>query len=42
MKADLQAEHFSYTVDTAAKQAAETLDGKLLLVTNTTICQPPP
>ncbi|MEZ5469621.1 MAG: hypothetical protein R3F18_18425 [Lysobacterales bacterium] len=35
MKADLQAERFSYTVDAAAKQAAETLDGKLLLVTNT-------
>ena len=35
VKADLQAERFSYTVDAAAKQAAETLDGKLLLVTNT-------
>jgi hypothetical protein len=35
VKADLQAERFSYTIDATAKQAAEALDGKLLLVTNT-------
>ena len=35
VKADLQAERFSYTIDNAAKRAAEVLDGKLLLVTNT-------
>ena len=35
VRADLQAERFSYAIDANAKRAAETLDGKLLLVTNT-------
>ena len=34
VKVDLQAELFSYEVDTAALQRAEAMDGKLLLVSN--------
>ncbi len=35
IKVDLRAELFSYEIDAAARTLAETIDGKLLLVTNT-------
>lgn len=35
VKADLSADRFSYSIDETAQRAAEALDGKLLLVTNT-------
>jgi len=35
IKVDLRAELFSYEIDDAARKLAETIDGKLLLVTNT-------
>lgn len=37
IKADLEADRFSFAVATEAQQAAERLDGKLLLVTNTAL-----
>jgi transposase len=40
IKVDLRAELFSYEIDAAARTLAETIDGKLLLVTNTADMSP--
>jgi len=36
IRVDLKSELFTYTIDRKARQLAELMDGKLLLVTNTT------